>query len=182
MLTSCPSVAGFYRMKQTFRCTLSTNSWFEILYIHFQHSAFVMPVWNYVGIDTTLYPWVSQWVEGGEGSLFPCSLPRLPYVPMFPHVLPYLFPFIIHLLTTYHRHRFPPAKKAPKTKLIKEENRLYVTFNLCETSFQAFERNSQSVRVGWALELTLLIKIGDRHHTTAALSRIGSYMDFRASL
>ena len=124
---------------------------------------------------------------GGSGGgvlvpLFPCSLPRLPYVPMFPHVLPYLFPFIIHLLTTYHRHRFPPAKKAPKTKLIKEENRLYVTFNLCETSFQAFERNSQSVRVGWALELTLLIKIGDRYHTTAALSRIGSYMDFRASL
>ena len=119
---------------------------------------------------------------GGSGGgvlvpLFPSKIALCSHVPT-----PYLFPFIIHLLTTYHRHRFPPAKKAPKTKLIKEENRLYVTFNLCETSFQAFERNSQSVRVGWALELTLLIKIGDRYHTTAALSRIGSYMNFRASL
>ena len=118
----------------------------------------------------------------GRGVLAPLFPSKIAYVPMFPHVFPYLLPFFIHLLTTYHRHRFPPAKKAPKTKLIKEENRLYVTFNLCETSFQAFERNSQSIRVGWALELTLLIKIGDRHHTTATLSRIGSYMAFRASL
>ena len=25
--------------------------------------------------------------QGGGGSLFPCSLPKLPYVPMFPHSL-----------------------------------------------------------------------------------------------
>ena len=30
---------------------------------------------------------VSQAGGGGGGSLFPCSLPKLPYVPMFPHSL-----------------------------------------------------------------------------------------------
>ena len=30
---------------------------------------------------------VSQAGVGGGGSLFPCSLPKLPYVPMFPHSL-----------------------------------------------------------------------------------------------
>ena len=30
------------------------DSWFEILYMYFFVSAFVKPIWNYVGIDTTL--------------------------------------------------------------------------------------------------------------------------------
>ena len=45
---------GFYRMKQTFRCTLSKILDFKILYMYFLVSAFVKPVWNYVGIDTIL--------------------------------------------------------------------------------------------------------------------------------
>ena len=78
--------------------------------------------------------------------LFPSKIALCSHVPTR---FPCLLPFFINLLTTYHRHQFPPAKKeTPKTKLIKEENRLYVTFNLCETSFQAFERNLQSIRVG----------------------------------
>ena len=41
-------------------------------------------------VPTVLHPdWSSptEGLPGGGGSLFPCSLPKLPYVPMFPHSL-----------------------------------------------------------------------------------------------
>ena len=78
--------------------------------------------------------------SGGGGR--PCSLTFSLFVPR-----------LINLLTTYHRPQFPfpPKKREEKRhqkKLIKEENRLFVTFNLCVTSSQAFERNAESIRVG----------------------------------
>ena len=78
------------------------------------------------------------------GTLFPCSLPKLAY-PMFPHVF-----LICSLFNKFAYHLSPPSipvrkkkkrkekKKTPKTKLVKEENRLYVAFNLCDTSSQGF--------------------------------------------
>ena len=49
------------------------------------------------------------------GSLFPCSLPKLP---MFAcsHAFSLFDPLLIHLLTTYHRPQFPPAKPLKKRK------------------------------------------------------------------
>jgi len=73
---------------------------------------------------------------GGGGGGGPWSLPKLPYVPMFPHVF-LICLLLINLLTTYHRPQFPPAKNDTKNKT-----------SICVTSSQAFERNSQSVRVG----------------------------------
>ena len=67
--------------------------------------------------------------------------------PVFPcsHTFSLFVPLLINLLTTYYRPQFPPAK----TKDTKNKT------SICVTSSQAFERNSQSIRVGWALELTL---------------------------
>ena len=96
------------------------------------------------------------------------SLPKLPYVPMFPHVFLFYSPF-----NKVAYHFSPPSIPFPKKtreekrhqkKLIKEEIRLFVTFNLCDTSSQAFERNSQSIRVGWVSELTLIFLVN--HHNT----------------
>ena len=76
---------------------------------------------------------------------------------MFQHVLVICSPFN----TTYHRPQFLPAKKkkkrkkTPETKLIKEENRLYVTFNLCDTSSQAFERNFPIDQSGMSIRTNL---------------------------
>ena len=56
-------------------------------------------------------------------------------------------------------------KKDTKNKTYKRRLcRLYVTFILCDTSSQAFERNSQTIRVGWALELTLTLLVNP-HNT-----------------
>ena len=107
--------------------------------------------------------------EGGGGG--PCSLVPFQSCPMFPcsHTFSLFVPRLINLLTTYHRPQFPSSKKTREEKrhqkkLIKEENRLFVTLNLCDTSSQAFERNSQSIRVGWVSELTLIFLVN--HHNT----------------
>ena len=94
--------------------------------------------------------------SGGGGR--PCSLTFSLFVPR-----------LINLLTTYHRPQFPfpPKKREEKRhqkKLIKEENRLFVTFNLCVTSSQAFERNAESIRVGWVSKLTSIFLFN--HHNT----------------
>ena len=87
--------------------------------------------------------------RGGGESLFPCSLPKLPHVST---PFPYLFPVYYICLPLIIALNFLPQKKkrkkTPKTKVIKEENRLYVTFSLCDTSSQAFQPNLQSFRVG----------------------------------
>ena len=121
--------------------------------------------------------------QGRPGSLLPLFPFKIALLPMLPHVFLICSPFnkfAYHLSTPSIPSR--QKKQTPKTKLIKEDNRLYVTFNLCDTSSQASERKSQSIRVGWALKPLSWLKISDRHQTTAALSRIGSYMAFRASL
>ena len=101
----------------------------------------------------------------------PCSLVPFQSCFMFPcsHTFSFFVPRLINLLTTYHRPQFPSPKKTREEKrhqkkLIKEETRLFVTFNLCDTSSQAFERNSQSIRVGWVSELTLIFLVN--HHNT----------------
>ena len=75
------------------------------------------------------------------------------------HLSPPLIPFRKKKKTKQNKTKENKTKKkrkkTPKAKHMKEENRLYVTFNLCDTSSQAFEQNSQSIRVGWALELAL---------------------------
>ena len=88
----------------------------------------------------------------------PCSLVPFQNCPMFPHLFLICSPFIkfaYHLSSPSisSRKKKKKRKKTPKTKVIKEENRLYVTFSLCDTSSQAFQPNLQSFRVGWALEL-----------------------------
>ena len=106
---------------------------------------------------------------GGWGG--PCSLVPFQRCPMFPcsHTFSLFVLRLINLLTTYHRRQFPSPKKTREEKrhqkkLIKEEIRLFVTFNLCDTSSLAFERNSQSIRVGWVSELTLIFLVN--HHNT----------------
>ena len=78
--------------------------------------------------------------------MFPCSHTFSLFAPLL---------HVINLLTTYKHTQFPPAKN---------KNKRRETFNLCDTSSQAFERNSQSIRVGWALELTLTFQVN--HHNT----------------
>ena len=93
----------------------------------------------------------------GEGGVLVTLFPfQIALLPMFPHVFLICSPF-----NKFAYQLSPPSipsrqkKKTPKTKLIKEDNRLYVTFNLRDTSSQASERKSQSIRVEWALEPTL---------------------------
>ena len=78
--------------------------------------------------------------------MFPCSHTFSLFAPLL---------HVINLLTTHKHTQFPPAKN---------KNKRRETFNLCDTSSQAFERNSQSIRVGWALELTLTFQVN--HHNT----------------
>ena len=52
------------------------------------------------------------------GSLFPCSLVPFQNFPMFAcsHAFSLFDPLLIHLLTTYHRPQFPPAKQMKRRK------------------------------------------------------------------
>ena len=49
-----PLTNGFLSNETNFQMHFIEDSWFEILYMYFLVSAFVKPVWNYVGIDTIL--------------------------------------------------------------------------------------------------------------------------------
>ena len=49
-----PLSNGFLSNETNFQMHFIEDSWFEILYMYFKHSAFVKPVWNYVGIDTAV--------------------------------------------------------------------------------------------------------------------------------
>ena len=67
--------------------------------------------------------------------------------PMFPcsHTFSLFVPLLINLLTTYYRPQLSPAKKKDT------RNKPAI----CVTSSQAFERNSQSIRVGMSIRTNL---------------------------
>lgn len=46
-----------------------------------------------------------------RGSVLPCSLPKLPYVPMFPQIFLIFFPCLTNLPTTFSNHLHPPLKE-----------------------------------------------------------------------